>query len=212
MPIIEATAEAITGQENMLVLAPHPGDETLGCGGLIAHCCRRGRPPFLMVLADGSASPPGQNALTPDELANRHEQETRAAVQCLGMPIDRMIMVGLFDGHIPTEGRVFEAVVKAVSLVMWARDCNVICAPWAGSPVAEHAASFAIAAEVARRTGVGLFSYAEPGWSLPAEAVIQRLDITAQFDRKRAARAAHATLPGGQPSEAALLPYELYFS
>ncbi len=206
MPIIDGTAEAITGQENVLVLAPHPGDETLGCGGLIAQCCRRGRPPFVMVLADGSAHPLHHNEYTPDRLANVHEGETRAALACLGMPVDRVIMVGLFDGHIPDEGIVFEAVVKAVSLVMWARDCNVICAPRADSPAAEHGASHRIAAEVVRRTGVGIFTYVEPGLALSDSEDVFRLDITPHLDRKRAAIGAHATLPAGVSPD----PWEVY--
>ena len=36
-----------------LVLAPHPDDESLGCGGLIAACAAEGRPVRVVVVSDG---------------------------------------------------------------------------------------------------------------------------------------------------------------
>ena len=124
-----ATLDAITGDENLLVLALQPGDESFDCGGVIAQSCRRGRQPFVMVLHDGSASNPGSNAWPPDRTARVREQETREAVRRLGLRPERLLMAGLFDGPTPDEGPVFEAIIRAASLVMWARDCNLILAP-----------------------------------------------------------------------------------
>ena len=36
----------IVGDGTCLILAPHPDDESLGCGGLIAACIAAGRPPL----------------------------------------------------------------------------------------------------------------------------------------------------------------------
>ena len=188
-----APLRAITGDENVLVLVPGPGDESLWCGGLIAESCRRGRPPFVMVLGDGTGSHPRSAEYPPDRLANLRDRETRAAVAHLGLPHERLLMAGVYDGHIPMEGAGFNAVVRAVTLVMWARDCNVICAPWPGGGEDGRRSTFAIAETVARSSGVGLLAYAagdaaaEGGW---------RLDITAQLGLKRAAVAAHASQLG----------------
>jgi LmbE family N-acetylglucosaminyl deacetylase len=184
-PGAPASLEAITGNENVLVLVPGPAAESLGCGGLIAQCCRRGRPPFVMVLTDGSATTQG---IAPDRLSALHEVETRAAVACLGLPSQRLLMAGLFDGTIPDEGPVFEAVARAVTLVMWARDCNVVCAPWpaAGEP---ERATYRIAQEVAVRSGVGLLAYA------CSHAAALRLDITPDLPAKQNAIAAHRSHP-----------------
>lgn len=35
----------IVGDGTCLILAPHPDDDSLGCGGLIAACVAAGRPP-----------------------------------------------------------------------------------------------------------------------------------------------------------------------
>ena len=191
---LTGSAEQITGRENAMLLVTRPGDESLACGGLIAQLCRRGQPPFVMVLEDGTASQPSCPDWPPDRLAAQHARETQSALQCLGLAHDRLLMVGLYDGTLPQSGPVFEAVVRAVIAVMWRTDCNVVCAPWAGSVDAGHRATHRVAAEVAARSGVGHVGYwagidtpegAPPGW---------RLDTLDQADLKQAAVASHAAL------------------
>ncbi|MBP0491180.1 PIG-L deacetylase family protein [Pararoseomonas indoligenes] len=176
----------ITGGENALVLALQPGDESLDCGGFIAESCRRGRPPFVMVLQDGSASHPGSNLFPPDRIAAIREGETREAVRRLGLRADRLLMAGLIDGPLPDEGPVFEAAVRGITLVMWARDCNLLLAPW---PVdAARAAAHRIAATVAAGSGVAHLSYAPP-----PEAPADGWTLAIPLDTKRQAIAAHAS-------------------
>ena len=85
---------------------------------------------------------------------------TREAVRALGLPPERLLLAGVYGGAIPDAGPLFEAVVRAVTLVMWARDCNVICAPWPGSGPAGQSATFTVAAAVAQTSGVGLLAVA----------------------------------------------------
>lgn len=196
------SVEQITGNENLMVLVAHPGDESLACGGLIAHSCSRGRPPFVMVLGDGSASHPRSVAWPPDRLAGLHERETRKALGCLGLDDERLLMIGLFDGTIPQTGVVFEAVVRAVIQVMWRMDCNVVCAPWPQSCDPAHRSTHAIARAVASRSGVGHLSYVAGSWGASGTTAVAvpsegwRFDTTGQQSVKRDAVAAHATLCG----------------
>jgi LmbE family N-acetylglucosaminyl deacetylase len=174
------TWEQLTGQENLLILAPMPGDETRDCGGLIARGCRRGRPPFVVVLTDGV------NA------ADRsREAEVRAATRLLGLTPNRLLLAGLFHDSLPTGGAAFDAIVHGIGMVMWARDCNVICAPW-GSAAAR------IARAVSAATGVGLLFV----WS---EGPLG-LDIAAEAGAKRAALAAYGLSADSPEHEAFLLP------
>jgi LmbE family N-acetylglucosaminyl deacetylase len=199
--------ETITGNETLLVLVPGPGDESLRCGGLIATCCRRGRPPFVMVLGDGTSYPPTPSRPA-DHLAARHERETRAAAACLGLPHDRLLMVGLFDGTIPREGPVFDAVVRAVTLVMWARDCNVICAPSRDDDSPAGRATAGVADAVAIGSEVGRLAYVTAE-RVPAGADAWRLDIAARLPAKRAAIAAHVALRGKAVVDASELACEV---
>jgi len=119
MPATVSLRELV-GDENVLLLAPRPGDETRLCGGLIAEACARGRPPYVAILTDGSSGALG---------AAGAERAARRATQLLGLPPGRLLMVGLHDGTVPSDGVAFRALVKGLALVMWARDCNVICVP-----------------------------------------------------------------------------------
>lgn len=215
--------QAVTGNENVLILVPAPGAESRSCGGLIAESCRRGRPPFVMVLGDGTGLHPRPAGCPPDQLANLRDRETRAAVACLGLPRERLLMAGVYDGQIPAEGAGFDAVVRGVTTVMWARDCNVISALWPG-PDHESGqdATWKIACAVAGSSGVGLLAAAAV--DVPDEAAARwRLDISGQLGAKRAAMAAHASQSGSMllddpanprpdPKAAAgLKPYETFF-
>lgn len=186
--------QVLTNGQNVLVLAPHPGEETLGCGGLIAEACARGRPPYVAILADGSGTHPASRAWPPARLAALRQQETRAATAALGLDPDRLLFVGLFDGTVPASGPFFDAVVGAIALVMWRQDCNVICAPADGAPHSDHRAAHAIAVAVAQRTGVRRFGFS-PYAALP-EGTGLRLDIARHRAVKDRALALHASQHG----------------
>jgi LmbE family N-acetylglucosaminyl deacetylase len=154
-----------------------------------------------MVLDDGTASHPDAPHDTADRLAHLHERETRTAAQLLGLPSARLLMVGLLDGTIPTaEGAVFDAIVRAIALVMWARDCNVVLAPAPHTPDPAHQATHHIAQAVVARTGVGILLYPDFRARLPPtmpDATGWRLNIVSHLPAKHAAMAAHATLQTG---------------
>ncbi len=149
-PIEPVDWRAIAGEQNLLVLATHPGDETTLFGGLIARACASGRPPFVAVLTDGSAGAgPGAHAS-----AMQQERAVRAATVALGLDPDRLLFVGLFQGSVPRDGPLAEAVVAAIDLVMWRNDCRVLCAAADGDADTRAAANLAHAA--AARTGLPL--------------------------------------------------------
>ncbi|HEV8661269.1 MAG TPA: PIG-L family deacetylase [Thermoanaerobaculia bacterium] len=60
--------------ERLLVLAPHPDDEVIGCGGLVAQHLREGRAVRVVVATDGAEAGG----------AARREEESRRALALLG--------------------------------------------------------------------------------------------------------------------------------
>ncbi|HUP64255.1 MAG TPA: PIG-L family deacetylase [Thermoanaerobaculia bacterium] len=68
--------------ERLLVIAPHPDDEVIGCGGLISLHVRDRRSIRTVVVTDGSAGgDPGDASL-----AETRRKETDAALERLGAP------------------------------------------------------------------------------------------------------------------------------
>src|SRR5476651_214848 len=85
--------EDVTGRGCALILAPHPDDESLGCGGLIAACCEAVLPPIVVILTDGGMSHPRSNSFPREQLLRLREREARDAVSVLGLPRDRLIFL-----------------------------------------------------------------------------------------------------------------------
>jgi LmbE family N-acetylglucosaminyl deacetylase len=198
-----ATADTIVGTGRTLILAPHPDDESLGCGGLIAELCRLGRPPRVVVLTDGAGSHPGSRVFAATALRDVREQEVRRALRALGLgDQDGPTFMRLPDTAAPHDGPAFDDAVA--NLAAYAVGCAAICATWAHDPHCDHQAAHKIAAAAAARTGLRHIAYPVWGWTLPPTACLPgdvavgwRLDIAASLAMKRAAIAAHRSQHGG---------------
>ncbi len=58
----DGTFADITGDQPFVVLSPHPDDESLGTGGLIAAACARGQRVDVVLVTDGAGSHPKSHA------------------------------------------------------------------------------------------------------------------------------------------------------
>lgn len=203
LPLAPLTA-ILGGFYPPLILAPHPDDESLGCGGLIAEACAQGLGPYVLVVTDGTGSHPNSRAYPAPRLRALREAEARAAVAALGLPPDRIGFLGLRDTAAPRAGEAFRAAVAAIMDALREQECRVILGPWRHDPHADHEATHAMAAAAALRAGVQHLAYPVWGWTLPAETVLggsapagYRLDIARHLPAKRRALAAHASQHGG---------------
>jgi LmbE family N-acetylglucosaminyl deacetylase len=70
------------GGLTVLAVAPHPDDETIGCGGTLALHTRAGDRVHVLFVTDGRRS--GALGLRPDEMARRRRLEGEAAAAALG--------------------------------------------------------------------------------------------------------------------------------
>lgn len=88
--------DVFEGRAKLVVLAPHPDDESLGCGALLARAFA-GAGAHVICLTDGSASHPHSMEWTPRRLAARRRAELTRAIACLGGSADDLTWLGIAD-------------------------------------------------------------------------------------------------------------------
>ena len=168
--------------DRMLVLAAHPDDETLGCGGTMALAARRGTDVRVLVLTDGEATV--GSTRSPADTAALRRREVRRATDLLGASVE---LAGLPDGGLATS---LDAVRDAIDGALASFRPDVVLAPWLGDGHADHRAvaeALAAAPNLAPHTEV--WGY-ETWTALPATRLV---DITDAIEAKEAALAAHVT-------------------
>ena len=83
-----------------LVLSPHPDDESLGCGGMIALLREKEVPVHVAFITDGAASHPNSVRFPPHKLAALRKQEATAACKVLGVEDDALYFFEQPDGKL----------------------------------------------------------------------------------------------------------------
>lgn len=190
--------QGITGGR-ALILAPHPDDESLGCGGLIAEACAQGEPPILVILTDGAGSHPNSASYPPERLRTVREAETLAAVACLGLTEERVIFLRTPDTLAPSTGPELIELASRVAGLIRVEGCKTVLASWQHDPHCDHVAAHRIAAGAAQMTGVTHRAYPVWGLTLPSDGELPgvpsggRLDVNKHLDAKRRAIRSHTS-------------------
>ena len=195
--IVAGTGLAMAGDRvgdgPVLVIAPHPDDETLGCGGLIARRRSEGRRVVVVVLTDGRALLVRFGILndpTPEEVSRLRKDETRRAFRILGGdPADLRFLDFENERLIEKKG---EAVAKLAAVLEEIKPSEVyVTSPFEAHP--EHVAANAIVREARAGAGVEptLFEYSvSPRKGSPPPGPSSRrheVDVSAQRAREREA-------------------------
>lgn len=91
--------EATTGR-SCLVVAPHPDDETIGCGATIARKRAAGTQVDVVIVADGRYAQSQSRQVTPRQLAAIRRDEVIAACGALGVEPDHVTQLGHEDTRV----------------------------------------------------------------------------------------------------------------
>jgi LmbE family N-acetylglucosaminyl deacetylase len=164
------------------VLAPHPDDESLGCGGVIVRHASAGRRAVVAFATDGGAGAPAR--LRGPRLAARRRAEARAACRVLGAECE---FWGLADGALPRARSLGARVSEALSRL----GPRAVLRPAEDDPHPDHRALARAAARalrgLARRPAVWVY---EVTGSVRPDAAA---DVGAAFAKKLRALARHRT-------------------
>jgi LmbE family N-acetylglucosaminyl deacetylase len=163
----------------VLVIAPHPDDETLGCGGTLARLAPVCEIHVLLVTnGDGGGGlPPGTSDARKKEMAD--------AARMLGIvaPVRHLDQP---DGRFADSPAYRSALAAIVSKL----EPNWVFLPWLNDTHADHASIACASSQALRRSGVESLLYYETWTPLPATHVV---DITQVLEKKKAAVRCHET-------------------
>ena len=178
----------------VLVLAAHPDDESMGCGGTIALLTDAGADVSVVFASDGEAT---IGSTRPQRsTAALRRQEATAACRILGVARPPCFL-GHPDGALPDA---VDAIAASLTALVAERRSEAVFLPWFLDGHDDHRALTAVLARAALPTELEIWGF-EVWTPLP---VTRLVDITAVEDRKRDALAAHRTAHAAFDVSAAL--------
>ncbi|GGJ86222.1 PIG-L deacetylase family protein [Pseudomonas matsuisoli] len=193
-----------TLQQRVVIIAPHPGFETVACGGLLQRFSKLGCPILLISLTDGSGSHAGSSLWTPERLSAIRPQESAESLRRLGLPLNRLkwIRGGFQDGGLESEqDRLAEFLLRYI------QPDDVIFTSWRQDGHTDHETTGMVAGSIAESLGASLYEvpvwawhWAEPNdaripWYRLRKLPLSRWTVA----RKRHAIQAHASQLMGDP-------------
>jgi LmbE family N-acetylglucosaminyl deacetylase len=171
LPVAAWIGESISGKgrdvtdasthRSCVVLAPHPDDETLGCGAMLMRKAAAGTAVHVVVVSDGATWPPDHDPA--DNIATR-DAELRAACRILGLADDDVTHLSFPETKLDTVGAALtDAVADAVRMH---RPDDVFVTSVA-DPHSDHAALGRAALRAVAGSGARLLVYPIWQWERP---------------------------------------------
>jgi LmbE family N-acetylglucosaminyl deacetylase len=186
----------------VLVVAPHPDDETLGCGGAIAALRDLALAVLILVISDGTQSHPNSRAYPAPRLKAVRMAETQAAMRLLGVNAAQITFLDLPDGAIPLgRSAAFNPALTRCQSYLSTVKPALVFLPWRHDPHPDHRATWQLIHQALRQCNQAprLIEYPVWDWDVAQRRSIQgktgvrawRLDISRTVKRKQQAIAAY---------------------
>jgi N-acetylglucosamine malate deacetylase 1 len=169
--------------ERVLVVAPHPDDESLGCGGTMALLADRGSTVVTLTATDGEATK--GSSLPPEETGRMRRLEAQRAASVVGA---NPRFLGLPDGALLSHPR---ELVSGLRKTIDELEPDAVFAPWLLDQGGDHRAVAAGLAEALSNANEKPQVWGYEVWTplVPNRAI----EITSVIERKREALASHET-------------------
>ncbi|MCV4290601.1 PIG-L family deacetylase [Pseudomonas capsici] len=226
-PVISADL-LVPPHSRAVIVAPHPDDEILGCGGLMCQLAQLERNLKLLSVTDGSASHPGSQLWPAERLSVIRPQESAEALRRLDLPLHRLqwIRGGFPDSAVAAQEEKLAAFIERYLL-----PTDVVFTTWAEDGHPDHEAVGRACARACAKVGARLNEVPVWAWHwaspeddrLPWERARKVLLDPMTIARKRHAAHAFASQLQGDPDiglapilpagilERLLQPFEVVF-
>jgi LmbE family N-acetylglucosaminyl deacetylase len=147
VPFLDAD-RCLRADDRLVVIAPHPDDEVLACGGLLSLRAQRGSECAVVAVTDGDASHEGCSDWNASSLAEARRSESERGLAQLGVPRDAITRLGIPDGAVQ---RHMQPLLDALCAHLRAGD--VVISTWRLDGHPDHDATGLAAAKVCSALG-----------------------------------------------------------
>ena len=126
-----------------VVIAPHPDDEALGCGGLLALLHAAGQPTAAVLVSDGTMSHPNSALFSREARRAVREGEFRHTLTILGADYTPPLLLALPDGQVPKEADEagFSEAATQLRQFLEQQQAATVLVPWRRDPHPDHRAT-----------------------------------------------------------------------
>ena len=180
---------------NLMVLAPHPDDESLGCGGLISMLRQKGSQVAVIFITSGSASHPNSKTHPPDVLSQIRESEAIGACSELGVTPDNIHFVRARDSGLEQLDRdALSEMSQDIVAMFENRPFSALAVPWRRDPHPDHRVVHTLGDMILEKISKEAIKIEYPiwlwkngkedDWPTIGETVPYRLDISKVFPQK----------------------------
>lgn len=185
-----------------LVLAPHPDDESLGCGGTLALLRQAGEMVHVVFISDGTQSHPNSATYPAGRLRDLRESEALEALVELGIPETQATFFRLPDRNVPLpDAPGFIEAVDDLLSILRTFEPDTVLVPFERDPHPDHRATYQLLqGSMNRLTETPrILEYLIWLWELgrpddlprPNERLVVSVDISPVLADKKRAIAAH---------------------
>jgi LmbE family N-acetylglucosaminyl deacetylase len=141
----------------VVVVAPHPDDEILACGGLLARHAQQGGRTAIVAVTDGEASHGADPDWPPLRLASARRAERLTGLDRLGVRGGIVTSLAVPDGDVAVRGAGLADALRALL-----RSDDSVVTTWRGDGHPDHDATGRLAAFACEAIGCNLWE--APVW------------------------------------------------
>ncbi len=139
------TESCLSKISRSLIVAPHPDDESLACGGTIALLRKNHYPVHVIFVTDGTMSHPNSKLFPSLKLRSLREAEAINALSILGVPTTSISFLRLPDSRLNEISRsVYQRTSEKITELITQFQPDTIFVPWRQDPHPDHIASWAL--------------------------------------------------------------------
>lgn len=196
--------EALAPKTPVVIFAPHPDDEVIGCGGTIARLCQRGCTVDIVYVTDGAASHRGSPLWPQRRLREMREREAARGAAQLGLGGHHLHFMRAADGKLDMPGYDLRGLAERMQRKLVRFNPKVVFSPWIFDRHGDHRIVAHMVRKLLRGSKTALFEY--DVWPAPAGRSVvfggadgecaQMVDVQKYQRRKAAALNEHGSQLG----------------